>query len=74
MTGTLFNLLVHSQPYELKIPGIDLAEEDRKFMQYLADNGWRGDVGEESVGDDSSVDDSELEKQQFMKACFFFYL
>lgn len=43
--------------------GVDLAEEDRKFMQYLADNGWKGDVGEDSVGDDSSVDDSELEKQ-----------
>lgn len=28
--------------------GIDLAEEDTKFMQYLADHGWEGDVGEDS--------------------------
>ncbi|EIN14188.1 MFS Git1p-like glycerophosphoinositol permease [Punctularia strigosozonata HHB-11173 SS5] len=32
--------------------GVDLAEEDAKFMQYLADNGWEGEVGEE--------DDKEL--------------
>lgn len=42
---------------------MDLADEDRKFMQYLVENGWEGDVGEDAVGDDSSVDDSELEKQ-----------
>jgi len=27
--------------------GVDLADEDRKFMEYLAENGWTGDVGEE---------------------------
>jgi len=27
--------------------GIDLADEDEKWLQYLADNGWEGDVGEE---------------------------
>ncbi|KAG2118416.1 major facilitator superfamily domain-containing protein [Suillus clintonianus] len=26
--------------------GVDLAEEDTKFMKYLADNGWEGEVGE----------------------------
>lgn len=27
--------------------GVDLADEDAKFMQYLADNGWAGAVGED---------------------------
>ncbi|EPS95610.1 hypothetical protein FOMPIDRAFT_1019364 [Fomitopsis schrenkii] len=25
--------------------GVDLSLEDKKFMQYLADNGWKGEVG-----------------------------
>lgn len=28
--------------------GVDLADEDAKFMKYLADNGWEGEVGEDS--------------------------
>lgn len=32
--------------------GIDLADEDAKFMEYLAVNGWQGRVGED--------DDAEL--------------
>ena len=32
--------------------GVDLADEDAKFMQYLASNGWEGVVGED--------DDKEL--------------
>ena len=32
--------------------GVDLADEDAKFMKYLADNGWEGVVGED--------DDKEL--------------
>lgn len=27
--------------------GVDLADEDAKFMKYLADNGWEGQVGED---------------------------
>jgi len=27
--------------------GVDLADEDAKFMKYLADNGWEGHVGED---------------------------
>jgi hypothetical protein len=27
--------------------GVDLPDEDMKFMQYLAENGWTGEVGEE---------------------------
>lgn len=27
--------------------GVDLADEDAKFMKYLVDNGWEGEVGEE---------------------------
>ncbi|GJE94428.1 MFS Git1p-like glycerophosphoinositol permease [Phanerochaete sordida] len=41
--------------------GIDLEDEDRKFMAYLEENGWRGDVGEDADSESSSVD--ELEKQ-----------
>jgi len=26
--------------------GVDLADEDAKFMEYLADNGWQGEIGE----------------------------
>jgi len=29
--------------------GVDLADEDAKFMKYLADSGWRGEVGEDEV-------------------------
>ena len=37
--------------------GVDLADEDEKFLKYLADNGWEGEVGDdedELVGDDTS--------------------
>ncbi|KZT05917.1 MFS Git1p-like glycerophosphoinositol permease [Laetiporus sulphureus 93-53] len=27
--------------------GVDLAHEDQKFLQYLADNGWEGQIGDE---------------------------
>jgi aminopeptidase C len=27
--------------------GIDLADEDTKFMKYLVENGWHGEVGED---------------------------
>ena len=30
--------------------GKDLADEDAKFMRYLAENGWEGVVGEGDVG------------------------
>ncbi|KAI0698341.1 MFS Git1p-related glycerophosphoinositol permease [Cytidiella melzeri] len=36
--------------------GVDLADEDRKFMQYLRENGWEGAVGEDD-GDRSLADD-----------------
>jgi hypothetical protein len=26
---------------------VDLADEDAKFMQYLAENGWEGEIGED---------------------------
>lgn len=32
--------------------GVDLADEDMKFMQYLAENGWTGEVGENQVEGD----------------------
>ncbi|KAI0756683.1 MFS Git1p-like glycerophosphoinositol permease [Daedaleopsis nitida] len=35
--------------------GVDLADEDEKFLQYLADNGWEGKVGDD--GDDEVLDD-----------------
>jgi len=27
--------------------GVDLADEDARFMVYLAENGWEGEVGED---------------------------
>ncbi|KDQ63656.1 hypothetical protein JAAARDRAFT_386367 [Jaapia argillacea MUCL 33604] len=40
--------------------GVDLADEDIKFMKYLAENGWEGEVGEDDEklvvdGEDSEV-------------------
>lgn len=31
--------------------GVDLAEEDARFMEYLERNGWEGTVGEDSDED-----------------------
>lgn len=45
--------------------GKDLAEEDVKFMQYLRENGWEGEVGEEdemTLAGDSMSDIETLEK------------
>lgn len=28
---------------------VDLADEDEKFMKYLAENGWEGEVGEGDI-------------------------
>lgn len=28
--------------------GVDLAEEDAAFLEYLTDNGWEGEVGEDN--------------------------
>jgi hypothetical protein len=29
------------------LTGVDLADEDAKFMEYLAENGWEGETGED---------------------------
>ncbi|KAI0331949.1 MFS Git1p-like glycerophosphoinositol permease [Cubamyces sp. BRFM 1775] len=44
--------------------GVDLADEDEKFLEYLKDNGWRGDVGddEDAVVDDLSSEEVAIEK------------
>lgn len=43
--------------------GVDLAEEDEKFLKYLAENGWQGEVGDdEDAGDDGSSDSGTIEK------------
>ena len=37
--------------------GVDLADEDARFLQYLSENGWEGEVGDdvdELVEDDAS--------------------
>lgn len=39
--------------------GVDLADEDAKFMEYLAANGWQGEVGED---DDKALISNELDK------------
>ncbi|KAI8980690.1 MFS Git1p-like glycerophosphoinositol permease [Trametes punicea] len=45
--------------------GVDLADEDEKFLQYLADNGWEGEVGddEDLIEDDVSSDEGSIEKK-----------
>ena len=45
--------------------GVDLADEDEKFLQYLADNGWQGEVGDDEDGlvDDDSSNSSVIEKK-----------
>ncbi|KAF8078515.1 MFS Git1p-like glycerophosphoinositol permease [Lyophyllum atratum] len=40
--------------------GVDFADEDAKFMEYLAANGWTGDVGDEDL---DSVNELEDEKK-----------
>ncbi|KAH7931102.1 MFS general substrate transporter [Leucogyrophana mollusca] len=48
------------------LTGIDLAEEDAKFMKYLAENGWEGEVGEdddkELIVDKYAVEEAMEEK------------
>lgn len=39
--------------------GVDFADEDRKFMEYLAENGWRGTVGE-TESEDTISDEGKL--------------
>jgi hypothetical protein len=41
--------------------GGDLAEEDRKFAEYLASQGWHGDVGVK--GDEALLDDEASVKE-----------
>ncbi len=45
--------------------GVDLADEDEKFLKYLADNGWQGDVGddEDDLVDDDAFSGSVDEKK-----------
>lgn len=47
--------------------GIDLKDEDEKFLKYLAENGWEGEVGDDADGlvdeSDTSSDDVVVEKQ-----------
>ncbi|KAH9847394.1 MFS Git1p-like glycerophosphoinositol permease [Lenzites betulinus] len=44
--------------------GVDLADEDEKFMKYLADNGWQGEVGDDDIAeDDRSSDSGTIEKK-----------
>ena len=47
--------------------GVDLADKDVEFMQYLAENGWEGEVGEDDdkeliTGDNGRVSDADEEK------------
>ncbi|EMD34864.1 hypothetical protein CERSUDRAFT_54709 [Gelatoporia subvermispora B] len=40
--------------------GVDLADEDEKFMRYLAENGWEGEVGDDD--DEATLDDASSEE------------
>ncbi|GJJ06255.1 hypothetical protein Clacol_000446 [Clathrus columnatus] len=47
--------------------GVDLADEDAKFLEYLTANGWEGTVGEDSEGVTITADDDSeyaLEKEK----------
>jgi len=47
--------------------GVDLADEDAKFLEYLVANGWEGTVGEDSEGVNVTADDDSdyaLEKEK----------
>lgn len=47
--------------------GVDLADEDAKFLEYLTANGWEGTVGEDSEGVTVVADDDSeyaLEKEK----------
>ncbi|KAI1793877.1 MFS Git1p-like glycerophosphoinositol permease [Ganoderma leucocontextum] len=47
--------------------GVDLKDEDEKFLKYLAENGWEGEVGDDADGlvdeSDTSSDDIVVEKK-----------
>lgn len=45
--------------------GVDLADEDEKFLRYLAENGWEGEVGDDSeeMEDDVSSENGTIEKK-----------
>ena len=46
--------------------GVDLADEDEKFLKYLHDNGWEGEVGDTddaALVDDDTSSESVVEKK-----------
>lgn len=45
--------------------GVDLADEDRKFMEYLAENGWTGSVGEDAEEDIDNDEKQDSEEWMF---------
>ena len=42
--------------------GVDLVEEDRKFMKYLVENGWEGEIGED---DDKKLIITQVDDKRF---------
>ena len=42
--------------------GVDLVEEDRKFMKYLVENGWEGEIGED---DDKKLIITQADDKRF---------
>lgn len=52
--------------------GVDFKDEDADFMKYLADNGWKGEVGEDKdkvwmVGEDQERRESEADMSDNVK-------
>ena len=41
--------------------GVDLADEDAKFLKYLTENGWEGEIGED---DDKGLIVASSERDQ----------
>lgn len=44
--------------------GVDLKDEDEKFLKYLAENGWEGEVGDDSG--DGLVDESDMASEDMV--------
>lgn len=44
--------------------GVDLADEDDRFLQYLADNGWHGKVGDDNEAPFTDVETLSVEKKE----------
>ena len=43
--------------------GVDLADEDRKFMEYLSSSGWQGEIGEDDDKEILTADNQAMDAE-----------